>query len=115
MYTIFQVTMVRTYGANHGSLGGVFAQNKVKITFLHPVGFVLFKTRVARFFWCNIPKWRKDTTYTKCPQNIPDVQECSKLFNSKAFQNLSELGFLGMKKCHLATLFKTVFTDTILM
>jgi hypothetical protein len=70
---------------------------------------LIIPTRVARFFstqytktWENISNCHK---ITKWPYNVPNglnifkmAKECTKLFHSKALQNLPKLGFLVWKQ-----------------
>jgi hypothetical protein len=66
--------------------------------------FLAHDTKTAKMYQMN-------TKFTKWPQNSPNVRIISQLvikyiniFKSLALQNLSKLGFFGLKINHLATL-----------
>jgi hypothetical protein len=71
--------------------------------------------RVARFFNVQYTKTEKIypliIIYPKATKYVPHSRKidqmaikCSNIFHCKTLQNLPELGFFGLKICHLATL-----------
>jgi hypothetical protein len=61
------------------------------------------------FSWYNIPKWEKlqqvTFKYTKWPQNIPNGHKIYQHLSLQDPPKFTQIGILGLKICHLATLF----------